>query len=333
MDFNVAFDVVAGTRLSEVKSRSISFWKPVGIVDKPRGAPNTDNQNAGCEWVECSRVAGLGRPYESLNAVHHVARRPACGFIYIQDTKHFTIIAIFAMDREAASGGIHFLEKVVTDESIATDYPTDLSTALRDAGIGLPDDRVELLDRYRELLWKWNEQLNLTRHTTLEKFVTRDVVDSCELANLLAQRERVLDIGTGGGVPGLILAICRPDLRISVCESVQKKAKVVESMVVELNLPVSVYACRAEEVLELQTFDALVARGVAALPKILRWVAPHWKAFDRLLLIKGRKWVDERGEARHLGLLKKLELRKAANYLTPRTDAESVILSITPREE
>jgi 16S rRNA (guanine527-N7)-methyltransferase len=126
----------------------------------------------------------------------------------------------------------------------------------------------------------------------------------------------------------LILAICRPDLRVSVCESVQKKAKVVEAMVVELNIPVSVYACRAEEVLALQTFDTLVARGVAALTKILRWVEPHWNAFDRLLLIKGRKWVEERGEARHLGLLKKLELRKAVSYLTPRTDAESVILSI-----
>ena len=218
----------------------------------------------------------------------------------------------------------------MTDDPTIAEFPTNLPDALRELGIELADDQIELLDRYRELLWKWNEQLNLTRHTTLEKFVTRDIVDSWELAKLLPKRERVLDIGTGGGVPGLVLAICRPDLRVSVCESVQKKAKVVEAMVVELNLPVSVYGCRAEEVLQLQTFDTLVARGVAALAKILRWLEPHWSAFDRLLLIKGRKWVEERGEARHLGLLKKLDLRKAAVYLTPRVDAESVILSITP---
>lgn len=221
------------------------------------------------------------------------------------------------------------LSNFVTDEPTTAEYPTDLATALREAGIELADEQIELLDQYRELLWKWNEQLNLTRHTTLEKFVTRDVVDSWELAKLLGNRERVLDIGTGGGVPGLVLAICRPDLRVSVCESVLKKAKVVEAIVVELGLSVSVYACRAEEVLELQTFDTLVARAVAALAKILRWLEPHWNAFDRLLLIKGCKWVEERGEARHVGLLKKLELRKAATYLTPRTDAESVILSIT----
>ncbi|TWU28417.1 16S rRNA (guanine(527)-N(7))-methyltransferase RsmG [Bythopirellula polymerisocia] len=205
----------------------------------------------------------------------------------------------------------------------------DLGQALRDVDIELPDEQVESLDQYRAVLWRWNEQINLTRHTSLEKFVNRDVFDSLELAKLLTQRERVLDVGTGGGVPGLILAICRPDLKVSVCESVQKKAKVVEAIVSELHLPVTVYGCRAEEVLQLQTFDTLVARGVAALAKFLRWVEPHWSSVDRLLLIKGRKWVEERGEARHVGLLKNLELRKAATYLTPATDAESVILSIT----
>lgn len=216
-----------------------------------------------------------------------------------------------------------------TLSEIENTQPVDLAHALRDVGIDLPDEQIEALDSYRAVLWRWNEQINLTRHTTIEKFVTRDVFDSLELAKLLPQRERILDVGTGGGVPGLILAICRPDLRVSVCESVQKKAKVVEAIVSELRLPATVYGCRAEEVLQLQTFDTLVARGVASLAKILRWVEPHWSALDRLLLIKGRKWVEERGEARHLGLLKNLELRKAASYLTPSTDAESVILSIT----
>lgn len=193
----------------------------------------------------------------------------------------------------------------------------------------MPSDRIETLDRYRAALWRINEQINLTRHTTLEKFVNRDVYDSLELAKLITQRERILDVGTGGGVPGLILSIYRPDLKVSVCESVQKKAKVVAEIVSELRLPTTVYACRAEEVLQLQTYDTLVARGVASLSKLLRWFEPHWNAFDRLLLIKGRKWVEERGEARHLGLLKNLELRKATTYLTPASDAESVILSIT----
>lgn len=206
-----------------------------------------------------------------------------------------------------------------------------LAGKLAEYSIDLSAERVELLDRYRTALWRWNEQLNLTRHTTMDKFVGRDVVDSLQLAQLLKNGERVLDVGTGGGVPGLVIAICRPDLRVSVCESTQKKARVVQSIVQELELPVQVFACRAEEVLELQTFDTLTVRGVAALAKLLTWLKPYWEACDRLLLVKGQQWVEERGAARHLGLLKKLELRKAATYVTRDTGAESVILSVRPK--
>jgi len=221
----------------------------------------------------------------------------------------------------------------LTDEPTTNEESHSLQEALQLAEIDLEPDVVALLDRYRESLWRWNEAINLTRHTTYDKFVTRDVVDSLELAKLLNKGERVLDVGTGGGVPGLILAICRPDLKVGVCESVQKKAKAAQAIVQELGVPVNVYGCRAEEVLALETFDTLVARAVASMAKMLRWFEPHWDSFDRLLLIKGRKWVDERGEARHLGLMHRLDLRKAASYLTPRTDAESIILSIARKNQ
>ncbi|MEX2308304.1 MAG: 16S rRNA (guanine(527)-N(7))-methyltransferase RsmG [Pirellulales bacterium] len=203
-----------------------------------------------------------------------------------------------------------------------------LRELLTAAGIDVADEQLELLDRYRRLLWSWNERLNLTRHTTLEKFVARDVVDSYQLSLLLERGERVLDVGTGGGVPGVVLAILRPDLSISLCESTQKKARAVEAIVGELGLSVPVFATRAEEVLQISTFDTLVARALASLRKVLTWLAPHWDACDRLLLIKGRSWVEERAEARHEGLLRGLELRKAATYPTPQTGAENVILSI-----
>lgn len=218
---------------------------------------------------------------------------------------------------------------IVCDEATAA----ALGAALAARGIDLAPEQVELLDRYRAALWRWNEQINLTRHTTLEKFVGRDVVDSWELAKLLGKGRRVLDMGAGGGVPGLVIAICRPDLRMAVCESMQKKARVLNAIVDELQLPVEVFGCRAEEVLGLRTFDALIARAVAPLGKLLFWLTPHWEAFDELLLVKGRSWVEERGEARHRGVLKNLQLRKAAVYAMPlegdQPPGESVILRIT----
>jgi 16S rRNA (guanine527-N7)-methyltransferase len=195
--------------------------------------------------------------------------------------------------------------------------------------IDTTDMQLDLLDRYRRLLWSWNERMNLTRHTTLEKFVGRDMVDSYELSKLLGRGERVLDVGSGGGVPGVLLAILRPDLSVSLSESTQKKARALETMVAELGLDSPVYATRAEDVLEINTFDTLVARGLASLPKVLTWFYPHWDAFDQLLLVKGPKWIDERSEAREQGLLRSLELRKAAAYQTPLTGAESVILKIS----
>jgi 16S rRNA (guanine527-N7)-methyltransferase len=211
------------------------------------------------------------------------------------------------------------------------DSPT-LADALAASGLALPPDQLEQLDRYRAALWRWNEQLNLTRHTTFDKFVSRDVVDSLELAKLIPNGRRVLDVGAGGGVPGIIIAMCRPDLRVTLAESMQKKARVLQSMVEELALPIEVFSVRAEELLELRTFDVLIARAVAPMWKLLTWLGPHWQAFDELLMIKGKSWVDERGEARHRGLLKRHELRKAAAYPMPGDPpGESVILSVRPR--
>jgi 16S rRNA (guanine527-N7)-methyltransferase len=203
------------------------------------------------------------------------------------------------------------------------------------AAEGIPAElpQLEQLDHYRRLLWSWNERMNLTRHTTLEKFVSRDVFDSFQLAQLLKKGERVLDVGTGGGVPGVILSILRPDLKVSLCESTAKKAAAVEAIVGNLGLNISVHACRAEEVLQIATFNTIVARALATMSKVLYWLAPYWDAFDQLLLVKGPSWVDERAEARHQGRLQGLELRKAVVYQSPRTGAESVILRLWRSEQ
>jgi len=211
--------------------------------------------------------------------------------------------------------------------------PDTLSAALTRRGIDLPDDQIERLERYCQALWSWNEKLNLTRHTDYEKFVGRDVVDSLAIEPFLDAGQRVLDVGTGGGVPGAVLAILRPDLEVTLCDSVAKKAKAAEQIVQEAGLDVQVHHARAEELLAEQSFDTLVARAVAPLAKLLTWFAPHWESFERLIVIKGPAWIEERGEARHRGLLHGLELRKLAAYPLPGTDSESVVLSIAPKSD
>lgn len=212
-----------------------------------------------------------------------------------------------------------------------TSPSTSLAEALQRHQIELPDDQIRSIERYCNLLWSINESLNLTRHTDFDTFVARDIIDSIELSKLLLPGERVLDIGSGGGVPGILLAILRPDIHIGLCDCVKKKAEALAGMLTELKLDVPVFAERSEDVVMAAEFDTLVARAVGPLPKILTWMKETWHRFDRMLLTKGPNWPNERGEARHRGLLKQLELRCVANYDMPGTESQSAILMLWPK--
>ncbi|MFZ5831497.1 MAG: 16S rRNA (guanine(527)-N(7))-methyltransferase RsmG [Planctomycetota bacterium] len=199
--------------------------------------------------------------------------------------------------------------------------------------VKLPPDQVDRLDHYCRLLWEWNEKINLTRHTDYERFVARDLVDALSFARFLERRERVLDVGSGGGVPGVVLAIVRSDLRLALSESVGKKARVLQDIVARLELSTPVHHARAEDLLREKRFDSLVVRAVAPLRKLLDWFQPYWGQFGRMLVMKGPAWSEERGEARHHGLMRDLALRKLDEYPLPGTDSKSVLLQICPKSQ
>ena len=198
--------------------------------------------------------------------------------------------------------------------------------------VALSEEQRRNVDKYCRLLWGWNSRLNLTRHLDYDTFVARDVVDSLRLGEHLRTDESVLDIGSGGGVPGLLLAILRDDVRVAVCDSIEKKTRALLDMVGELQLPVRVLNSRVQDLLPNERFDTLVARAVGSTTKILGWIEPHWTSFERLLLIKGPRWVDERRQARHRGLMNSIELRVLQRYPMPGTESESVILSFRRSE-
>ncbi|MDA7980689.1 MAG: class I SAM-dependent methyltransferase, partial [Pirellulales bacterium] len=193
-----------------------------------------------------------------------------------------------------------------------------LSAELHRLSIPMLPEKVSELASYRDALWHRNERLNLTRHTTNRLFASRDVLDSLAFAAALSPGEDVLDVGTGGGVPGVLLRILRPDVSISLAESIGKKAAAVAEIVKELELPIEVYPQRAEELFKQgHTFDTLVVRAVAKIGKLLSSFHAHWGLFRRMLVLKGPRWVDERAEARHAGLLKDVDLRKLTTYTNP----------------
>ena len=214
----------------------------------------------------------------------------------------------------------------------------DIKAAIAKFGL---TETVELSDdaclnkvrQYCVLLWVKNEQMNLTRHTTWDQFVSRDLMDTLQLSPLIPSGSLVLDVGSGGGVPGMLLAILRPDLKLTLTESVGKKAAALGEFSSALELDVEIYNERAETVLEDFRFDVTIARAVGPLIKICRWFEDHWPSVGRLLAIKGPKWPEELEEATEANLTRGIEVAKLKEYSTPNTEWNSVILEVSAKQE
>ena len=196
-------------------------------------------------------------------------------------------------------------------------------------GLSVADSQAAQLAQYCRLLWEWNSRLNLTRHSDWQLFVTRDLLDTIRLAEHVPQGAKVLDVGSGGGVPGIVLAILRPDLTVSLCESVGKKAVALKSIVETMNLPIEVHADRAESLLKRHRFQFVTVRAVGSISKVLGWFLHVWGAVGQLLLIKGPRWIEEHAEAQLDGSLKHRKLEQISSWSTPGRDAQSVLLRIT----
>jgi len=210
-------------------------------------------------------------------------------------------------------------------------------------GIDVPAAAMQGLAAYAASLWSWNQKLNLTRHTDVEKFVSRDVADAVAIQPRLALGEHVLDVGTGGGVPGVLLAMLRPDLQVELCDSVGKRARAVRAIVGEIGLAIPVHEGAAQSLIATSTgapadagkpdrFDTLVVRAVAPLAKLLSWFEPLCEHYGRMLVVKGPRWEEEKGESRHRGFVKKVSVRRIAAWPIRGGDNESVLLEIKRRE-
>jgi 16S rRNA (guanine527-N7)-methyltransferase len=227
-------------------------------------------------------------------------------------------------------------EQHASDAARRDDLAWEIAAACERHGLALTPSAAEGLAAYAVSLWAWNERLNLTRHTDVEKLVSRDVADAVAIAAHLAEGERVLDVGTGGGVPGAMLAILRPDLRVELCDSVAKKARAVAEVVREAGLDVPVHASAAQPLVQArgggpERFDVLVVRAVAPLVKLLGWFEPLCEHYGRMLVVKGPRWEEEKGESRHRGFVKRVTVRRVAAWPIRGSDNESVLLEVRRR--
>ncbi len=158
----------------------------------------------------------------------------------------------------------------------------------------LPDGAEQRLLAYLDLLAKWNRTYNLTAVRNPADMVTHHLLDSLALLPLLAQKSvlagrRLVDVGSGAGVPGLVLAIASPQLQIASIEAGQKKTSFQQQAKIELGLAnVSIHCARAEALGEI--YDAAISRAFASLSDFVRY-AGHLA--NTLLAMKGIYPADE----------------------------------------
>jgi 16S rRNA (guanine527-N7)-methyltransferase len=168
------------------------------------------------------------------------------------------------------------------------------------AGHALTDDQHAQLSRYLDLLLEANQRMNLTRITDRAAAEVQHVGDALTLLPYLPTGAiRVADVGTGGGVPGIPLAIARPDARVVLIESTKKKAVFLSSTVTALGLGnVTVSDARAEDAGQSpqfrETFDIVTARAVATLDWLAEWCLPLAKPkTGKVLAMKGVRAAEE----------------------------------------
>lgn len=169
------------------------------------------------------------------------------------------------------------------------------------------------LDEWAVLLREWNEKINLISRKDIEHLEDRHLAHCLAITNHLelAKGARMLDVGTGGGFPGIIMAMCYPQARFTLIDSIGKKITVVRDLADKLGLRnVEARQCRAEAV--KQQFDFITGRAVKNLPEFFRWIRGNLRRGNKhslsngVLYWKGGQLDDE---FQSLGFLPRLTIR------------------------
>ena len=185
--------------------------------------------------------------------------------------------------------------------------PSEFRERASAVGVDVNAQAIDAIGDFLAVLLAMNELMNLTAIVEPALAWERHALDAMTLVPHLAKLpggSRVADLGSGGGVPAIPLAIFRPDLHFTLVESTQKKANFLEAVALRLGLAnVSVAADRAEQVARgpaKGTFDAVTARALARLSVLVPLAAPLLRPGGRMLFIKGQRASEELTEAGHV---------------------------------
>jgi len=169
-----------------------------------------------------------------------------------------------------------------------------------DTAVGVFGSQIDLARQYAQMLAEDSDELGLLGPRELDKIWSRHILNSAVVAELINAGDKVADVGSGAGLPGIPMAIAKPDASFVLIEPMERRSNWLGQVVADLGLRnVEVLRARAEEVQEAD-FDVVTARAVAALDKLLRLCVPLLKPGGSVIALKGSKAAEEIEAAKKL---------------------------------
>ncbi len=171
-------------------------------------------------------------------------------------------------------------------------------------GVTLDETALERFNIYARLLVEWNEKINLTAITEPDDIVIKHFVDSLTIFNTaeIPEGAKIIDVGTGAGFPGLAMLIARPDLKVTLIDSTNKKLNVIRDILENIGLSADVIHIRAEEAGQSkefrESFDFATARAVTNLRDLSEYCLPFVKRGGYFISMKSAKADEEIADAK-----------------------------------
>lgn len=179
---------------------------------------------------------------------------------------------------------------------------------IQELGILQPLEILNKFNRYEKLLLEWNEKINLVSRKTgsIENHIINSIFFLKKYP--LKGSEKIIDIGTGGGFPGIPLKILYPELEITLLDSIRKKITVVSDIAEKMNLGIEVLTGRAEELSKKQNykakFDVVISKAVSTLDNLYTWGHDFLNDSGRMVCLKGGDLKTELSELLHKNTVK-----------------------------
>lgn len=197
-----------------------------------------------------------------------------------------------------------------------------LESGIAALNLNATDEQVDRLCAFIKLIEKWNKAYNLTAIRNREEMARLHILDSLAIVPFV-EGERIIDIGTGAGLPGIPLAICLPEKSFMLLDSNSKKTRFVQQAVLELKLKnVQVLNSRVENYRPEQRYDAVLTRAFASLPDIIDLTA-HLLTQDGILLAM-------KGQTPEVELAEIAAKKSIVPVHVPGIDAERCLIRIQP---